>query len=190
MIEMIGRSSEDRQAEDFYATPIEEVENILSFEPLTEPILDNSCGTGNIVKGLEKKGYKNIIATDLYDRNYGEVGLDFISEEYPYKTGIKSIIMNPPFKYINEFVVKSLKLAEDKVVVLARLQFLESVKRYEDIFKENPPSRIYVYVDRVSCARNGEFKKKMSQSMTYAWFVWDKHTSEKGQLKFIRKKRL
>lgn len=190
MIEMIGKKSDERQTEDFYATPTEEVENILSRETLAEPILEPCCGMGHMVKGLKNKGYKNIIATDLYERGYGESGLDFLSEDYPYTDGIKSIIINPPFKLIDPFVRKALAIAEDKVILLARLQFLESVGRYENIFAENPPTTVYVYIDRISCAKDGIFKKKMNQSMTYAWFVWDKHSTEEvGRLKWVKKMR-
>lgn len=62
-----------------------------------------------------------------------------------------------------------------------RLQFIESQKRYDMIFKENPPTAIYQYVDRVNCAKSGDFSKKQNSTLAYAWFYWDK--SETNPLK-------
>lgn len=188
MREMMGKPREDREEHDFYGTPIEEVENILRVENLKEPILDPCCGTGNMQQALFNSGYRNYIATDLIDRDFGQPNLDFLSDDYPYTEGIESIIINPPFKYAQEFVEKAIKIAKDKVIVLARIQFLEGIKRYDGIFKENPPTRTYIYVDRIGCAKNNDFiNNGKGNSMVYAWYVWDKNSNEKSQLKWIRK---
>ena len=112
-------------------------------------------------------------------------GLDFLHPSYPYKN-IDSIIMNPPFSKIIPFVQKSLKLAKKKVVLFAQLQFLESQSRYNQIFSRNKPNRIYIYVDRVACAKDGDFKNAHESSMTYAWFVWDK-INTKNKFQWIRR---
>ena len=190
--ETIGydKNHKNRQKNDYYATPPEEVENILRCEKLHGTILDNSCGEGHLIKQVKNKYPENkIIATDLVNRGYGEGGLDFLDKNYPY-TNVDTIIMNPPFKFIEEFVNKSLKIANRKVILFARLQFLESQSRYENIFKENKPDRIYMYVDRVSCGLNGNFENDKN-SMTFAWFVWntDRKTYKGGssELYWIRR---
>ncbi len=176
MRETIGyiKNHSERQVNDYYATPPKEVKNILKRELLFGTILDNSCGEGHIVEEVQKLYPDNkIVATDLIDRGYGEGNLNFLSHDYPYSE-VDTIIMNPPFKDITEFVNKSLIIAKKKVVLFARLQFLESKKRYEEIFKHNQPNRIYVYVDRIACAKNGDFNNAKSSSMAFGWFVWDK----------------
>lgn len=188
MIETIGydKNHADREVDDFYATPPEEVENILEREKLYGTILDNSCGEGHITRVVKEKYPKNtVIATDLVNRGYGLGGLDFLDESYPYKT-VDTIIMNPPFKYIEEFVNKSLEIADKKIVLFARMQFLESQTRYENIFKDNKPNRIYIYVDRVACAKNGNFDNALSSNMAFAWFVWDK-VEDDTQIEWIRR---
>ena len=115
-------------------------------------------------------------------------GLNFLSEEYPYTEGIDTIIMNPPFSLIDTFrqdydkgfVEKSLEIADKKVVLFAQLHFLESQTRYKEIFSQNKPNRIYIYVDRIACAKDGNFDNAHDSSMTYAWFVWDKVNTNKG----------
>lgn len=169
-----NKNHSDRQENDYYATPPEEVRNILKNEDLYGTILDNSCGEGHLIEPV-KESYPNnkVLATDLIDYGYGEGGLDFLSKDYPYKS-VDTIIMNPPFKHIEDFVLKSLNRANKKVVLFARMQFLESQTRYKSIFKNFKPNRIYIYVDRVACAKNGNFEGALSSNMAFAWFVWDK----------------
>jgi hypothetical protein len=169
-----NKNHSDRQENDYYATPPEEVRNILKNEDLYGTILDNSCGEGHLIEPV-KESYPNnkVLATDLIDYGYGEGGLDFLSKDYPYKS-VDTIIMNPPFKHIEDFVLKSLNRANKKVILFARMQFLESQTRYENIFKNHKPNRIYIYVDRVACAKNGNFEGALSSNMAFAWFVWDK----------------
>ena len=188
MRETIGynKNHKDRQENDYYATPSEEVHNILKHEKLYGTILDNSCGEGHLINPVKEQYPNNkIIATDLIDRNYGKGGLDFLSKDYPYNN-VDTIIMNPPFKLIEDFVVKSLQIAKKKVVLFARMQFLESQTRYKSIFKNNKPNRIYIYVDRVACAKNGNFENALSSNMAFAWFIWDK-INNKTKIEWLRR---
>jgi len=184
MIETIGydRNHKERQQNDFYATPSEEVENILKHEDLIGTVLEPACGKGHISKMISEN---KLISTDLIDRGYGICELDFLSDKYPYGDNIDTIITNPPFKLIEEFVNKAIKIARSKVIILARTQFLETISRYENIFINNPPNRIYQYVDRIACAKNADFENT-SNSMSYAWFVWDKECND-TRLYWIRR---
>ena len=172
------KEHEERANNDFYATPPEEVKNILQYEKLYGTILDNSCGKGHLIEPVKEEYPNNeVIATDLIDRGYGEGGLNFLSPDYPY-TDVDTIIMNPPYGLITEFVTKSLKIADKKVLLFAQLQFLESQKRYKHIFSNNQPERIYIYVDRIACAKDGNWDNAGSSSMTYSWIVWDEVNKE------------
>ena len=188
MRETIGynKNNANRQINDYYATPPEEARNILQKEKLHGVILENSCGEGHIAKVIKEEYLDHkVIATDLIDRGYGEGGLDFLADDYPY-TNVDTVIMNPPFKNIESFVNKSLDIASKKVILFARMQFLESQTRYNNIFKYNKPNRIYIYVDRVACAKNGDFEGNMSSNMAFAWFVWDKQ-DETTEINWIRR---
>ncbi len=190
MLETLGYNKEhsNRDKHDYYATPPEEVMNILQYEELKGVVLEPCCGEGHMVQGIIKSGAANkIIATDLIDRGFGRGPLDFLSNDYPY-TDADTVIMNPPFKLLEEFVVKGLQIAKYKVILLARNQFLESESRFINIFKNNPPNRIYQYVDRISCSKGGDFSRKQGSSMSYSWFVWDwDKKTDKTELKWIRR---
>ena len=86
------------------------------------------------------------------------------------------IITNPPYKYAKEFVEHALDIVDDgnKVAMFLKLTFLESKSR-RTLFEKYPPKRIWVFRERVRCAKNGDFQQgRNSTAVSYAWFVWEK----------------
>ena len=57
--------------------------------------------------------------------------------------------------------------------MLTRTVFIESVGRYERLFKTNPPSRFAQFTERVPMVK-GRIDKKASTATGYAWLVWEK----------------
>lgn len=140
-----------------------------------------------------------IIATDVQEREGPhpfphEAGpeYDFLSDNYklPIDTNVDYIIMNPPYSTIEPFTIRALEIAERGVLMLARLQFLEGKSRYENILKDNPPTDIYIYVDRIKCFKNGDESDTSSSAQAYAWYWWDLTKKEKTESKvhWIRRK--
>lgn len=207
------KNHKERQAEDYYSTPTEEVENILQrlynegkLDLAGKYILEPSCGGGHMLKGIcnsfTKQGASGIIfGSDIKDRSgnitkeleskvnfYWGDDYDYLRDDYPLNENIDYVIMNPPFKLIEPFVIRSLEIARRGVLMFGRLQFLEGKGRYENILKDNPPSDVYVYVDRVACYKNGDTSVKPNSIQAYAWYWWDKIEPSKGpQLHWIRK---
>ena len=200
------KNNKEREALDYYATPPQEVTNILKTMGLEitaqDYVLDPACGGGHMMKGIVDYFPRvQLAGTDIKDRTtqlikdlkentnstyyYGKE-YDFLSDEYPIDE-CDYIIMNPPFSIIIPFVQHSLDIAKKGVLMFGRLQFLESVARYEKIFIDNPPTDVWVYVDRVACYKNGDFSTKPSSVQAYAWFYWDKEKIRQNtNLKFIR----
>lgn len=102
-----------------------------------------------------------------------QYGLDFLVDDYPINK-VDYIIMNPPYATIEPFIIRALEIAQKGILMLGRLQFLEGKSRYENILKDNPPTDIYIYVDRIKCYKNGDFSDSSSSAQAYAWFFWDK----------------
>ena len=179
------KKNKEREALDYYSTPTEEVINILNILNINfndTTILEPSAGGGHMLQGIKtyiekKKQNPTIIATDIQYRGYDKIEtgakFDFLSDNYPYKDNIDYIIMNPPYSVIEPFVMHSLGIANKGVLMLGRLQFLEGEKRFENIFKDNPPTDVYIYVDRIACFKNGDVKQKMASAQAYAWFYFD-----------------
>lgn len=183
------KNHKERDALDFYATPTIEVENILEtmkFDFSNSVILEPCCGDGHMYDGIwnyiDNTGSADaIIATDIMERggtfpHSAGPEYDFLNDDYLShipNTPIDYIIMNPPFKLIEPFVMKALGIAEKGVLCLGRIQFLEGKSRYENILQSFPPTNTYIYVDRIYCYPNGDENVKQASAQCYAWFYWD-----------------
>lgn len=101
-------------------------------------------------------------------------GVDFLTENYPEK--FNNVITNPPFSLAKEFAEKALEVSTGKMILFAKIQFLEGRQR-KDFFAAHPPKAVYVFSKRVNPLRNGlevdENGKPWSSTMCFAWFVWE-----------------
>mgnify|MGYP001174097374 FL=1 len=166
-----GGNQGRREMDDFYPTDPRATYAILEREELRGSIYEPACGDGAISEIL-KEYYPNseVYSTDLIDRGYGEdTGIDFLT--YPYARKWDNIITNPPFRYAKDFVERALALSNNKVIMLMRINFLESASRYE-LFKNTPLKKVYVFSKRLDIYKNG-IKGKNSGITCYCWFVWE-----------------
>jgi len=132
--------------------------------------LEPACGRGYMSRPLLEK-FQRVDSADLIDYGYGEVR-DFLN--YPYLAGSHDwVITNPPFKLAQEFIERAMTVANSGVAILARTVFLESVGRYEALFKNNPPTYFAQFTERVPMVK-GRVDRKASTATGYAWFVWKK----------------
>lgn len=159
----------NRERDDWYPTPPEGTRALLSVETFDGPIWEPACGDGAISKVLESAGYE-VTSTDLVDRGYGTPRVDFLMEQ---KSLAPNIVTNPPFKYVEHFVSTALYLSTGKVAMLARLAFLEGVRR-KKMFESTPLARVWVFSKRLSISRAGEtWRSKQGGMVAFAWFVWE-----------------
>lgn len=77
------------------------------------------------------------------------------------------IITNPPFSLAMEFIHRSMEANTRFVAMLLRLNYIGSQKRFS--FMSKFPPELYVIPNRPSFKGTGE-----TDSIEYAWFVWDK----------------
>lgn len=185
------KNHKERDKLDYYATPTVEVKNILDelgIDFSNCVILEPCVGGGHMAEGITEYCVENnywdsiglnLIGTDIRDRGYRsepfwtlKYGLDFFADDYPYDEA-DWIIMNPPYSVIEPFTIRALDIAKKGVIMLARLQFLEGEGRFEKILQYNPPTDVYVYVDRIQCWKDG-LKPDGSSAQAYAWFVWNR----------------
>lgn len=179
-----NHTEKERADNDFYATDPEAIDKLRGTGELTcNNIWECACGAGHLSKRLEIFGY-NVKSTDLIDRGYGETGVDFLAQTEMFDG---DILTNPPYKYAMEFVLKALELILDghKVFMFLKVTFLEGQTRYNKLFSQYPPKKIYVFSKRISCAGNGEFEKFPSSAVAYAWYVWEKGFTGDTVVKWI-----
>lgn len=169
-----NHTENEREKNDYYATDPLAIDELLKKETLNHNVWECACGGLHLSNKLKELGY-NVRTSDLVKRvedDNIEV-LDFLSYQGKYDG---DIVTNPPYILAKEFVLKALDIVNEgnKVVMFLKLLFLESQNRYEELFKLYPPKKIYVFSKRVRCQINGDFSKKDSSAICYAWYVWEK----------------
>lgn len=179
----------DRAENDFYATDPIAIDKLLKVEQPSHYIWECACGDGHLAKRLKEYGFE-VLSSDIVERNYK---IDFIEDFLKTNDSCDfkwDILTNPPYKYAKEFVLQALKKVCDgsKVYMFLKLTFLESKSRFVELFNKYPPKKIYVFSERVLCAKNGDFetmKQAGGSAVAYAWFVWEKGFSGKPEIEWI-----
>ena len=178
-----NHTQDEREKNDYYATDPAAVKKLLQKEVFNKNIWEPACGAGHISKVLQEGGY-DVKSTDLVYRGYGEEKtIDFLKTNITFNG---DIITNPPYKMATEFVEKAINVIPDgnKVAMFLKIQFLESKKR-RVLFEKYPPQTVYVFSERINCAKNGIFKKGDAKAVCYCWFIWVKGFKGNPQIKWI-----
>lgn len=176
-----------RQKNEYYATDPSVSRDLLRCEQFASPVLEPCCGGGFMAEEIKKAGYE-VVASDIIDRGYGNGGVDFITADFPI--GVYDIITNPPYSDFIPMLRKALAICHNKVAMLLPLRYLTSQERYE-VFKQYPPKRVYVYIERICIAKNGKFEEYeagMNMEM-YAWYVWEKGFEGEPTLRWMHNDR-
>jgi hypothetical protein len=169
----------DLHGPDFFPTPAWATHALIENERFEGEIWEPACGDGSMARVLEKTGCP-VIATDLYNRGYGEAGHDFLKPSFY----CDNIITNPPYNSAEGFVRSGVKHSRRKFALLLRLAFLEGANRYRTIFSKTPPARIWIFSERITFYPAGAVRKGTGTT-AYAWFVWDKDAAIGTELKWF-----
>jgi hypothetical protein len=169
----------DLDGPDFYPTPAWATFALIDNENFGGDIWECACGNGAMSKVLEETGCR-VRSSDLYDRGFGEAGIDFTEAS----EGTDNIVTNPPYNSAEAFVERGTKLAGKKFALLLRLAFLEGANRARTIFSECPPSRVWVFSERITFYPVG-VERKGTGTTAYAWFVWDKDAPSGTELRWF-----
>ena len=169
MMPLVSRKVSYEQSDaDLYETPTKITEMILNRLDISTDtkILEPANGRGAISDVIKDYGFK-------CDTSDITTGTDFLTTEGNGEYDI--VITNPPYKYAMEFVNKALEHTTTRglVVMLLRLSFLESAKRYH-FFRDSGLKEVYISSKRITMyPANGNIPKN-SGTVAYAWFVWEK----------------
>lgn len=170
----------DLEGPDFFPTPAWATYALIDNEKLEGDIWESACGDGAMSKVLEHTGQR-VISTDLFDRGFGEIGEDFLAP----RRRAANIVTNPPYNAAEGFVRSGLSQSTKKFALLLRLAFLEGSNRANTIFAKEPPSRVWVFSERITFYPSGAIQKG-SGTTAYAWFVWDKNALGSTELKWFK----
>lgn len=170
----------DLAGPDFFPTPKWATFALIDNEKFTGSIWESACGDGAMSRVLEETG-RRVFSSDLHDRGYGEAGRDFLT--WPHKSD--NIVTNPPYNSAEGFVAAGIRNSSRKFALLLRLAFLEGANRANTIFAKTPPSRVWVFSERITFYPNG-VEPKGTGTTAYAWFVWDKNAPSHTELKWLK----
>lgn len=165
--------SKDTPEFDYYATDPIAVEKLLNVHSFKHDVWEPCCGEGHISNVLLSHGY-DVYNTDIIDRGCNDETVDFMKiSTIVCGQFEEDIVTNPPYKLGVDFVKKAIEILanECQIALLLKLTFMCSKGRAK-FFEENPPKFIYVFSDRIECAKNGNFEGK--KGVDYAWFIWEK----------------
>lgn len=175
-----AKRSADLDGPDFYPTPRWATFALIESERFHGDIWECACGDGAMSEVLAETGNR-VESSDLYDRGFGEIGHDFLTTQRRHA----NIITNPPYNSAEGFVATAVERAERKFALLLRLAFLEGANRAKTIFHKHPPSRVWVFSERITFYLKGA-KAAGSGTTAYAWFVWDKDSSGPTELAWFK----
>lgn len=172
-----NHTDKQREQNDFYATDPVAIDLLTKKVELPKQILEPACGSGCLSIRLEGLGH-DVKSFDIVNRGFG-MERDFFSITEPPFSGDYAIVTNPPYKFALPFVLHSLELVPDGglVCMFLKTTFAEGKGRYKDLFRKYPPLKVLQCVERVLCAKNGDFAAMRAgggSAVAYAWWVWQK----------------
>jgi hypothetical protein len=174
-----------REVNNFYATHPSTTRDILKVETFGKEILEPFCGSGTMSEVIKQSG-RIVKAYDIIDRGYGEVG-DFF--EVDFEKNKYDIITNPPYyEALPKLIKRCIDIAKNKVAIIMPLRYLSGKTRFSDLYEQFPPSRVYVYQERIGVAKNADFDRYNDAGANleiYAWFIWQKGFKGKTELKWL-----
>jgi hypothetical protein len=151
---------------ELYETP----RALLEVEKLPHRIWEPAAGRGAIVNVLRDAGHA-VIASDIFDYGFPLHFVGDFLEQTEAPAGCECILTNPPFGIIGDFIEHALDLSP-RVIMLARLAFLESERRTE-ILEHRGLARVLVFRDRLDMMHRDGWEGPRSTSATpFAWFSW------------------
>jgi hypothetical protein len=140
-----------------------------SFDSVWEP----ACNRGYMTRPLAEY-FKVVHASDVHDYGSSHWLADFLfPTSFPNGRfdAPEWIITNPPFRLAEQFIERACSIATVGVAMLVRSVFIESVGRYERLFRERPPTIAAQFVERLPMVK-GRMDRTASTATAYCWLVW------------------
>lgn len=177
----------ERPDDDDYPTPPAATRALLAQEYFAPTIWDPFAGAGVLMAMLKEHGYPHLFGTTLND--YGDpfglgiqAGIDFRTVGDGPEDA--DIVTNPAYGLIKQndaaLVNSILDKAGNKVALLMDASFTEAIGRYENVFKNRAPARIYHFIDRVTMIPHRLWEGRADPDFeaggatAFAWFVWER----------------
>lgn len=158
-----GGLAENRQANDFYATPPSVTRALLVAKSFGPVIHEPACGNGAMAMVMQLAGY-SVISTDINPLGFGRRA-DFFDIKEPLA---EDIVTNPPFKEAVRFIRHGLGTLKARRMALMLKSTFWHAKARAALFDEFRPAAIHPLLWRP------DFLSQGRPTMEMMWVVWDR----------------
>ena len=181
---VMAQRAEPPDSLDFFPTPPWAAralcEHVIDLHGRT--VWEPACGAGHMARALQEYTL-SVHASDVHDYGYGSKW-DFLWRHFADDPTFDWVITNPPFRLGQQFIERALDIAGEGVAMLVRSAFIESIARYEGLFRDRPPAIAAQFVERVPMVK-GRCDPNASTATAYLWLVWRKGWSLPTHLQWI-----
>ncbi len=172
-----------RVSNDFYPTPEPVTEALLNAVDLQGKVLEPCAGHGAISDVLRSGGCTVLESDLVWESEVGAQPMDASEEKFwqywdARLTGIDWTVTNPPFSLAEAILPLAFQYSAQGCAFLLRLSYLEPTKGRRDFLASSADCLRYVIP--VSPRVRFRSDTRGSESVTCAWFVWDKSFSWRG----------
>jgi hypothetical protein len=176
----IARHSNYDDTKDFIPTPpyatrvlFEVVAPIMKQQAPDMTIWDPACGAGHMCRVFEEYGARSL-GSDIMNHGYPKMVMQDFTQKSQNEvySHADAIVTNPPYAYLNDFIVEGLDRATKHFALLTRIQAVEGQNRFKNVFSRVPPMKVAVFSDRIPF-KTGVVVRKASKMFTHVWLYWD-----------------
>jgi hypothetical protein len=143
--------SDFEREKGLFCTPRHITRALLKREEFPGLVWEPAAGKGDIVRVLLEWGYRDVLASDIYDWGFQPCEIkDFLKSA----TRVGSIITNPPYDLKWQFLTQAKKLAASKIALLLPLdtEYRSPFLRYHESDAAFPWKALYAFVQGVPWA--------------------------------------
>ena len=140
-----------------------------------------TANRGHMVRVLAE-AFDEVEASDVHDYGFGYPVNDYLFGPDPEP--LDWTIFNPPFRLAEQFINRALRTSNIGVAAIVRSAFLEGIRRYENLFSEQPPTLILQFTERV-VMHKGRLSKDGSTATAYCWLIWKKDNQGAPQFDWV-----
>jgi hypothetical protein len=175
--DMVARHSDFEDTRDFIPTPpyatralYEFVWPSLKADAPRMSAWDPAAGRGHMLKVFHEYGHRSVLGTDIAPWPLAGVERANWLEDTATKRDL--IVTNPPYALLRDFIIKGRERAREGLALLTRVQALETQGRFELVYRDNPPTQLAFFADRIPF-KTGAVVRRAPKMFFHVWLYWD-----------------
>jgi len=171
----------------FYLEPNWVSKRLFDVEDFAPTIYDPACGTGRILSSARDAGYSTI-GSDIIERGKLEnfTQRDFLMWAGPIDR-FTSVVCNPPFDHVREFVEQALYLSARKVAIITLVRRLNAAGKW---LSELPLARVWLLTPRPSMPPGDVIaagEKAGGGTQDFCWLIIDRVHRGPSELRWLHR---